>query len=232
MTPPELTPPAVDGLDIAVRYRPGQPSAGLGGDWYDTVVNADGDLVVVIGDVAGHGAGAVARMTHLRSLIRAALNCAVPLERVWWSVNHAIEDGPGLYATAQLFRVDHRGQRLGYSNAGHPWALIRPVNGPVRRLDHSQRPPLGVPAPPTPLTYVDFPAGSLLLAYTDGLIERPERSIVEGIDRLAAVLATLDRTASIQDVLDEVVSTARPPDQGGEPHDDDVTALVIRTHHG
>jgi serine phosphatase RsbU (regulator of sigma subunit) len=118
---------------------------------------------------------------------------------------------------------------LGYANAGHPWALLRRPSGSVVVLDAPAGPPIGVLGGPVrQLTYVDFDPGTLLLAYTDGLIERPECSIVNRIDRLATALGKVDPDRDLDETLSDLVTEARRPDEDGDPLDDDVAAVLVR----
>jgi serine phosphatase RsbU (regulator of sigma subunit) len=221
------TPATVDGLDVAVQYLPGQRTVGLGGDWYDTVVRSDGTLVVILGDVAGHGVEAVAARAQLQYLINGLVRLVTPPHQVFTMVNEMIDSD--VYATAQLFFFDPVRQRMGYANAGHPWALLRRPSGAVALLDATPSPPIGIlDEAPQPLTCVDFEPGALLLAYTDGLVERRERSIVDRIDRLATALAKVDADRDVDDVLADLVTEARLPDEDGDPVDDDVAAVLVR----
>ena len=58
--------PAVRGLRLAARYRPAERALLVGGDFYDAMVLPDGRLAVMVGDMAGHGAGAAAQAAGLR----------------------------------------------------------------------------------------------------------------------------------------------------------------------
>jgi hypothetical protein len=220
------TPTTVDGFSVAVQYLPGQRAVGMGGDWYDTVVRADGTLVVVLGDVAGHGVEVVAAMAQLQYLIEGLVRTVTSLDQVFSVVNEMID--PDVYATAQLFHLDPVRRRLGYTNAGHPWALLLQPSAAVDLLDSEPGPAIGMPSEPRPLTYVDFEAGAMLLAYTDGLVERHECSIVDRIDRLATTLSKVDPNRDVEDILVDLVIEARRPDEDGDPLDDDVAAVLVR----
>jgi hypothetical protein len=220
------TPTTVDGLSVAVQYLPGQHAVGMGGDWYDTVVRVDGTLVVVLGDVAGHGVEAVAAMAHLQYLIEGLVRTVTSLDQVFSVVNEMID--PDVYATAQLFHFEPVRHRLGYTNAGHPWALLRRPSAAVVLLDSEPGPAIGMPSEPRPLTYVDFEPGAILLAYTDGLVERHERRIVDRIERLATTLSKVDADRDVEDILSDLVIEATRPDEDGDPLDDDVAAVLVR----
>jgi len=219
----------VAGVDLPVCYRPSSGARGSGGDWYDIFPPNDGGLVVVIGDVAGHGNGAVAAAAAMRTIIRGQLRKRAPLHGVFATVTAIVGDRAPYFATAVMLHVDRPRWRLGYLSAGHPCALVRRPGGTVDSLDAVQHPPIGVPYEAGPLTYDRIEPGTLVLAYTDGLVERRERSIVDRIGLLAKTFAEIEPTADLNDALRVIVDVARRPDEDGEPLDDDVAAILIRT---
>jgi len=226
-----LTPtPTVAGLDIAVHYEPASGAVGIGGDWYDTIALDDGSLVVVVGDVTGHGVEAVAAMAQLQHLIAGLIRTDTPLDRVFAQANSMLAEGDAIYATAQLIHVDHRWRRVGYLSAGHPPALLRLPNGDVTTLDDARQPLIGLPLQPSRLGYLEMPPGSLVLAYTDGLVERRMRPMPERIALLADELGAAAADRPIDALLQDLVVAARRPDDAGVPLDDDVAAVLIRSH--
>jgi hypothetical protein len=226
-----LTPtPTVAGLDIAVHYEPASGAVGIGGDWYDTIALDDGSLVVVVGDVTGHGVEAVAAMAQLQHLIAGLIRTDTPLDRVFAQANAMLAEVDAIYATAQLIHVDHRWRRVGYLSAGHPPALLRLPNGEVTTLADACQPLIGLPLQPSRLGYLEMPPGSLVLAYTDGLVERRTQAMPERIGRLADELGAAAVDGPIDALLQDLVTAARRPDDGGVPLDDDVAAVLIRTH--
>ena len=64
-----------------------EPAAGdhVGGDWYDAFELRDGRLVVLIGDVAGHGITAAGTMAQLRNALRAQLFAGASRPERWTS---------------------------------------------------------------------------------------------------------------------------------------------------
>ena len=58
------------GVDIAVRCRPAMAGSLVAGDWYDALQLPDGDLLFVVGDIAGHGIEAVTGMVASRNALR------------------------------------------------------------------------------------------------------------------------------------------------------------------
>ncbi len=222
-------PPALADAVVAVRYVPAAEAARVGGDWYDAFLQRDGGLVVVIGDVVGHDTAAAAAMGQLRSLLRgvAHYSGAGPAE-VLRGLDEAIA---GMHtdtlATAVVARLEReRGgpRRLRWANAGHPPPVLVDPAGGVRLLGESTGDLLlGVdPACARAERELVVVAGSTLLLYTDGLVERRDRSIDDGLDRLVGLLGGLaDRTPD--EVCDAVLAgmLAQTPQ-------DDVALVAVR----
>ncbi|MER5183520.1 SpoIIE family protein phosphatase [Streptomyces sp. NPDC002896] len=208
----------------AVRYRPAVGALNVCGDWYDLVDLEEGRIAVTVGDVVGHGLEAACVMGQLRS----ALCAAVP-----------VADGPaealdalGLYArsvegaestTAVLAAIDRKAGTITYSSAGHPPPAVLDPGGAVRFLDAATDPPLGarlehLPRPQARTHYAD---GSVLVLYTDGLVERRGEDIYTGLGRLADCL-TRHRTLGAEELADALLTDLLPC--SGNTDD---TALVI-----
>jgi len=183
----------------------------------------------VIGDAAGHGDDAVAAAVAMRSIISGQVRRAAPLQGVFATATAIVGDRAPYFATAVMLHVDRPRWRLGYLSAGHPCALVRRPGGTVDCLDAVQHPPIGVAYEPRPLIYHHIEPGTLVLAYTDGLVERRERSIVDRIGLLAKTFAEVEPAVGLDDTLRVIVDVARHPDEDGEPLDDDVAAVLIRT---
>jgi PAS domain S-box-containing protein len=216
--------PEVPGVAIAARYFAAGSGTQVGGDWYDMVVQPDGRLLLIIGDVAGRGIAAASTMGQLRSALRAyALDGHSPgslLERL-----NAFQIGlrnRGM-TTVMLASVDVEGRRLTYAKAGHPPALLVDAAGATRWLDDVQGVPLGAL---DDAVYreaeTELSPGSTLVLYTDGLVELRSEMIDRGFERLrAAAIAAPDQIDALCDVILE--RTLINPDV-----DDDVTLLVLR----
>jgi serine phosphatase RsbU (regulator of sigma subunit) len=220
-------PPDVRGLEIAARYLPATHAIGMGGDWYQFIPRDDGTLVVVVGDVVGHGVEAIAVMTQIQHVIAAALHTGVRLEDVVGHLDAALDATEGSHGTAQLLHLDLAAGRIGYVSAGHPYALLRAPDGTVTTLDDAQYALLGLPASATPLAYVDFPVGAALLAYTDGLIERRDEPITDRIAALAKHLAAVPPDDA-QGCVDEIMRRAAEGDAEGGVNDDIAVVLLRR----
>ena len=79
--PPTAEPVETAGIEVAVRYRPAGPGHLVGGDWYDTLLLPSKEVLLVVGDIAGHGIDAVTGMVMARNCLRGlAITGAGPAE--------------------------------------------------------------------------------------------------------------------------------------------------------
>ncbi len=215
--------PAVDGLDIACRYQAAGEGIEVGGDWYDVVARADGLVHAIVGDVAGRGIVAATLMGQMRSAFHAyAYDHSSPAE-VLRRMLRLVPDGA--MATAVCLSFDPFTGDLRYASAGHlPPLTVDGATGAVAVHELGGAPPLGFAAPESIHDVkVALAVDSMLVAYTDGLIERRTESIDVGIDRVARALAAgadLTADALAGKVLAEVVEATAA--------DDDVALLVVR----
>ncbi|WP_214322817.1 GAF domain-containing SpoIIE family protein phosphatase [Nonomuraea sediminis] len=229
--------PAIPGLDLAALYLPAAAADLVGGDWYDAFLlpvrrsradtGADAGVAVAVGDITGHDMQAATIMGQTRSMLRQAM-----LDR-----SH---HGPAAAVTAleQACKVldlnvtgtllfgrlvpASAGWEFTWTNAGHPWPLLVQPDGrvqslqehdlllhpgldPGRRRDHRRR--LGT--------------GSVLLLYTDGLVDRRDGSIEETTEQVARTLAA-HRHEPLPDLLNTLAAVAGP-DPG-----DDIALLAVR----
>jgi serine phosphatase RsbU (regulator of sigma subunit) len=217
--------PAVPGVSLAARYLPGARDVQVGGDWYDAIPLDGGRLAVTIGDVAGHGIESAALMGRLRNALRAyAIEGRSPagvLESLDRLV-HRLE--PHIMATLTYLVYDPSERRLVFASAGHPFPLLVRPGGEAEFLQGGRSPTLGADiAAPRREDSTQLPSGSLLVLYTDGLIERRTRPLAEGMTRLAesAQIAPSDAELACQTILEHMLA--------GEAVADDVAVLVMRT---
>jgi serine phosphatase RsbU (regulator of sigma subunit) len=216
--------PRVAGLDLAWRYRAAGAGIEVGGDWYDVVETEDGLVHAIVGDVAGRGIDAATLMGQLRSTFHAyAYEHASPAEILRRMLRVMPEDG---MATAVCLTLEPGRGELRYASAGHlPVLLLDPVGHRVTRLTDGGAPLLGATAGEGLRDHaVPLPANGVLVAYTDGLVERRERGIDDGIERLAETLrgsSSTDAEDLAERILTEVGGWS-----GGDG--DDIALLVIR----
>lgn len=214
-------PPAVPGLDVATRYVPGA-QVGLGGDWYDMFALPDGHVGVVIGDVAGHGLRAAVVMGRIRSALRAyALETNDPAD-VLTRLDRKIQlFEPGAMATAIYAVIPPSRDEIVLSVAGHLPPAIMDANGAARVMRVVPDMPLGAHRDaPRRSSQAPLNPGTLLLLYTDGLIERRTRSLEEGFKQLVSVMAAGDPETVCTSVMAGII--------GGKPAEDDIAVLALR----
>ena len=219
--------PEVEGAQFAARYEPAAPGLEVGGDWYEVVALDDGQVAVTIGDVAGRGILAAAVMGRVRPALRAyaldGLDPAETLERLDRAMRES--ERPEMSTIFHL-RFDPASGKGEYVRAGHPPALVRKPDGEVVVLEGRGTPPLGILEGTNFCQHpVELPAGSLLLLYTDGLIERRDAVLDVGLDRLKRALA--EGPTDPQDCLDSLAEGF-----GAEEIADDVAMLAVRLSNG
>jgi sigma-B regulation protein RsbU (phosphoserine phosphatase) len=181
--------PEVAGVDLASRYVPGHHT-GIGGDWYDVFNLPSGWLGVVVGDVSGHGLPAAVVMGRLRSALRAyTLECDDPAEALRRLDRKIQHFETGSLATALYAMITPDRNHIHISLAGHlPPMMVHPGR-PADLLALPVDPPLGIGRPQRRrTTVVEFPRDAALVCYTDGLVERRDELIDEGLDRLRAAI--------------------------------------------
>ena len=185
-------------VSIAARYEATSDALEVGGDWYDTISLRDGQIGVVVGDVVGHGIEAMTSMGRLRSAVAAlALHTPSPGELLT-RIDEFVGGPAGTdFATVFYGVLDPTRWTFRYASAGHPPPLVVTPAGESRWLGQGLSEPLyGEPVHGRPDTTVDLEPGSLLLLYSDGLVERRGESLEVGLDRLRRIASTLrDQTA-------------------------------------
>ncbi|WP_432476137.1 SpoIIE family protein phosphatase [Nocardioides sp. GXQ0305] len=198
--------PVLPCVDIGARYLLADATTAAGGDWFDAVPRTDGTVALVVGDVVGHGVAASTTMGQLRSVLRERLLAGATLTEGLSAVDRFAGRVPeARTATACVVELDPVTGSIEYCTAGHPPPLVVTPSGSTRFLEPTGAGPL--------VTHGDFPTacarldpGDLVLLYSDGLVERPGRSLAQNtldLARVASEIAT-GRT-SVADVADRVV---------------------------
>lgn len=224
-------PPQPPLLDIAVRYRPAAREAQIGGDWYDAFPLPTGGTTLVVGDVTGHDQTAAVVAGQLRSMLRGivfALDDPCP-DRILGKLDGALHHtGMSTLATALVVHVEEcdddtaASHTLRWSNAGHPPPLFVAHDGAGRLLERPADLLLGVAAEaPRREHAVPLRAGDTVLLYTDGLVERRDATLDDGLGRLLAVSPALSRRP-VAEVCDEVLARLGPD------LIDDIALLAVR----
>ena len=213
----------VEGLDVWTYYAPNSANAQVGGDWYDVLQIGPDVVGVVIGDVVGHDVEAAAAMGQLRSVVRSyAYDVTLPgpvLERVDQLVaGMRIPRAAGLVLST-LHR-DGESWRLRWSRAGHlPVLHVR--GGKVTQLLSAGGPLVGFGGGQRETAELVLAPGDVLVYHTDGLVERRERDLREGLHALGQVLAGVTARDSAG-IGEELLSRL------ADHPEDDVAVVVVR----
>ncbi len=220
--------PDIEGYSVAVRYS---ACYEVGGDCVDIVSLPDGVQVMAVADVAGKGLASAIVSTAFRSAFRASVGAGLPLAELVSRLNrqHCAEgdETRKRYVTGIFLKLDPGAHRLEVVNAGHnPGFLVRP-NGSMLELKASATPIGILPVVEYHSEFADFPPGSRLLFYTDGLTEVFQGDEEFGTERLLASFLKCnspDCTAILDTLWQELRSFT-----GEESHrqDDDMTALAL-----
>jgi len=182
--------PECPGVRLGARYMPAETRYGIGGDWYDAVLLSGGRILLIVGDVAGHGLKAAITMGQMRSAARALAPTHGPaalLDALDQFADSTLEVS---FVTAAVAIIDPAQRTLRYCLAGHPPPLLRESDGTVTMLDEARGPVLGFGAGDWPERMVTFGPGSFLVLFTDGLVERRGEVIDTGLARIGAALQT------------------------------------------
>jgi len=205
--PPDVPPAAAAGVEVAVRYRPAEQGRLVGGDWYDTLLLPGKDLLLVVGDVTGHGIGAVTGMVAARNALRGlAATGASPAELLRHLNYAACHLTEGIAGTVVCGRYDPDTRVLRWARAGHlPPILARA--GTAEALPLPGGVLLGLdPAAEYDEATLQLQGGDTLLLFTDGLIERREGSISDALGDLAKAAAPPAEDAA--SLADRILSSA------------------------
>ncbi len=210
----------VDGLDLAVRYLPGQEGAEVGGDWYDVVTLPDDRVVLIVGDVEGRGTTAAALMGRLRAVLRAYVFDAQGPADALTRLDLLLGEQPEAdFATVVIASVAPDRRSMTVCCAGHPPPLLLPPDGRPHLLGVLPGVPVGAPAPPRSEVQVPLEPGTRVLLYTDGLVERRSVALQDRFDRL--VEAAGWAPGGSERLLDHVIAEMQDASQA-----DDVALLA------
>ena len=208
-------------LDVAVQYVPSVSEIGFGGDWYDVVTVSATSTALIVGDVVGHDVQAAARMAIARSSLRTAVLARPHLSGVGDLLSRSLGlEGPEYFATALIVMVDTATSTLRWKSFGHVPPILCHPDGSFEVLEGAG-PPVGL-SDAAPIGTRHWNAGSSLVLYTDGLVERTGVSIDDRISILGTTVAAAGAmTAS------EQMATLMSTMLDGDPQDD-VAVVVAR----
>ncbi|WP_374112649.1 SpoIIE family protein phosphatase [Streptomyces sp. MNU89] len=219
--PPTRGPLDVEGLRVVVRYRPAETDSLVGGDWYDVAVLPSQQILLCVGDVAGHGISAATSMVVLRNALRGlAVTGAGPGQLLTWLNSVTYHLTSQVTATAICALYDPRDRSLRWARAGHlPPVLVRSTEAGPLPLPRGIL--LGAVAETRYEEHrTELEPDDRLLMYTDGLIERRDRSTENSLDQLITTVGS--PAGDLETYLDRLLTHSR------SDTDDDTCVIGIQ----
>jgi serine phosphatase RsbU (regulator of sigma subunit)/anti-sigma regulatory factor (Ser/Thr protein kinase) len=224
MLPTGLSAPS--SVEVRHRYLPGSKLIEIGGDWYESIALPGGRVALVVGDVAGHGVRAAVTMGRLRTAIHTLAMLELPPAETLQQLNELMQElgvREPHFATCVYAIFDAVSGTCELASAGHlPPLLVRP-DGTNELLDISPAPPLGVGSGPIQSRVLDIEDGSLLVLYTDGLVERRTEDIDVGLDKLRAIFGPGSADQPLEDLCKATLAGVYADQQR-----DDIALLIAR----
>lgn len=219
--------PALESFEISARYLAATNDNEIGGDWYDAFATPNGDVILAVGDVSGHGVASARLMAKLRHATRAYAaiddDLSLLLRRLDGFLDLMRDDIQ--IATVLVARLDPATGSLELVSAGHPPPALVDRAG-ARLLDITPGPPLCAPSTPEafrPVT-ASLSPGSALVLFTDGLIERRTDSLDAGFARLLRAFESADAETTADGYCELAIDACLR----GTEQQDDVCLLTIR----
>ncbi|MGP4111181.1 SpoIIE family protein phosphatase [Streptomyces sp. 4N509B] len=219
--------PEIPGLEAAARYLPATPGIEIGGDFYDLIGLDAAGAAATIGDVQGHNVTAAALMGQVRTAVHATAGAA-PGD-VLARTNRLLTDlDPGLFISCLYVHLDLGAHRARLSTAGHIPPLVSHPDGRVTPATLSPGLLLGIDATADYHTSeIPLLPGTMLVLYTDGLVETPGVDLDTSTAQLAARIRALRHQP-----LDELADTLVRDVERSGTRSDDIALLLLRTPAG
>jgi sigma-B regulation protein RsbU (phosphoserine phosphatase) len=219
--------PSVPGWDIAGINI---PSLAVGGDYYDFVQCANGNLGLAIADVSGKGTGPALLMATVQASLRALTGLGgLAIDVMWTRLNDQLyrSTEANKYVTVFYGWLTPKTAELEYLNAGHCHPLLFRSNGEVERLSRGG-PVIGLlPEVTLEVGRTSFAPGDMLVAYTDGLSETLNPGGEEFEEERIIETARAVEAASATEVVARLVSEVRIF-AAGAGLGDDLTLMVVK----
>jgi sigma-B regulation protein RsbU (phosphoserine phosphatase) len=213
--------------DWRVHYQY-KPAGMVSGDYCDLISpsSEDGNLIFLLGDVAGKGVAASLLMTHLHAMFRSLAGVGMPLDRLLETANSVFCQSTiaGQYATLICGRAGRHGE-IEIGSAGHLAVLVVAKDG-IRQVS-STGVPLGMFATSRyAIRCVQMDPGDSLVLFTDGISEAVNSSGTEyGVARLSDVAS--ERHGWVPQELAAACMKSVQNFSGDGKQADDQTLMVI-----
>jgi serine phosphatase RsbU (regulator of sigma subunit) len=221
--------PAAGGIEFATLF---EPSAAIGGDYFDVLRLSERELAVIIADVAGHGLSTGLRMAMLKAALSVLIEQTREPEAILSRLDEVVRTDGGrrrFFVTATLGLLDLESGELRLTNAGHP-PTYRVRGGRVEEilLPGSALGGLGHSYGHATLALA---RGDVVVWLSDGLIEATNAAGDPfGYDSVVAALAGdgLPAAGETATAVRDRLLAALLHHVGGEPPGDDRTLVVMR----
>lgn len=223
LLPPRL--PQTPRLEVAARYVPASDTHLVGGDWYDCLVLPEDRVALVVGDVMGKGLRAAAQMGQIRMAVRSLAALDPSPAAVLTALDEVnLELLPDEIVTVLYVLLDTTSGEALIARAGHlPPALVGP-DGELTFVEAGGSTPLGLPVGPRVEAAFTVASGSLLVLFTDGLVEERSTGVGPGLASLTECLRERPTTTEpISDLAERILATSSA--HAGE---DDIALLLAR----
>ncbi|MBF0410659.1 MAG: PP2C family protein-serine/threonine phosphatase, partial [Candidatus Riflebacteria bacterium] len=209
-------------------YGKSIPASEVGGDYYDYFPLADGRLLVVIGDVSGHGVPAALVMAMAKATIRnEILNNPCPTA-VFKKLNDLIFETmkKKRFMTFFYSLVNPEDQTVTFSNAGHCQAIVVKKNGEINEIGINGF-PLGISRKSNfKLEKISLERGDRIYYYTDGFPETLDlQNEPFGYQRMKELLKS-SYQKNITDACENIFLTVQKF-RFGDIQDDDLSLIIL-----
>jgi serine phosphatase RsbU (regulator of sigma subunit) len=217
---------APSSVEVRHRYLPGSKMIEVGGDWYESIALPGGRVALVVGDVAGHGVRAAVTMGRLRTAIKTLARLELPPAETLQHLDelmHELGQREPHFATCVYAVFDAVSGTCEVASAGHLPPLLVSPEGERQFLDVAPAPPLGIGSGPIQTRVFKIRDGSLLVLYTDGLVERRSSDIDEGLNRLRDTFGPDSAARPLEELCKATLAGVYADHQR-----DDIAVLVAR----
>jgi serine phosphatase RsbU (regulator of sigma subunit)/integral membrane sensor domain MASE1 len=188
-----VVPATMGAVAIATLYQPAELRSEVGGDWYDVFPLPHGRIGFAVGDVVGHDLQAAIAMFRVQMALRVIAADATGPTAVLEQLSAMTGSIPGaIMTTVGYGDYDPITRNMRYACAGHVPFLLRTDS--TDYLWGGRSAPLGIDVGPRPESELTVPPGSVLVGFTDGLIERRAETIHDGLRRLADTIRHMNIT--------------------------------------
>jgi serine phosphatase RsbU (regulator of sigma subunit) len=213
-------------VEVRHRYLPGSKMIEVGGDWYESIALPGARVALVVGDVAGHGVRAAVTMGRLRTAIHTLAMLELSPAETLQQLNELMGDLGARephFATCVYAVYDAVTGMLEVASAGHLPPLLVGPDGTNEFLSLTPAPPLGIGSGSVQSKFVPVTDGSLLVLYTDGLVENRTRDIDVGLRLLSEIFGPGAAARPLEDLCRATLAGVYSDQQR-----DDIALLMAR----